>query len=67
MVIVGLGAGGCARVAPYERMTLATTRMRLDDPPGESLLVRGLWSAREEGHVGAGSNTAGGGGGCGCH
>ena len=58
---------GCARVAPYERSTLASGRMQLDDAPGETFLVRGLTRAREEGHVGAGSSSAGGGGGCGCH
>ena len=67
-VFVALAAAGCGTVCMHERETLASARMRLDDPSGEAFLVRGMVRAREEGHIGAGGGgAAGGGGGCGCN
>lgn len=61
-------ASGCTAPRAYERETLATRRMQLDDEGGEPFLVRGVMRAREEGHVHGGAATGGGGGGgCGCN
>lgn len=68
MLALAAGAAGCTNVCAHERGTLASARMRLDDPGGEAFLVRGMVRAREEGHIGSGSgSSAGGGGGCGCN
>lgn len=65
MLILGVG---CAPVAPWERETLASERMRLDGDPDEEALSAGRQSVREEGHVGrAGSSSGGAAGGCGCN
>jgi hypothetical protein len=57
---------GCSTVAPYERETLASSRMRIDGDPDESMLERARLRAREEGHL-TGATSGGGGGGCGCN
>lgn len=58
----------CTAPHAYERETLASPRMQLDDEGGEAFLVRGTTRAREEGHVNGGAATGGGGGGgCGCN
>lgn len=66
--LVALGAG-CTPPRAFERETLGSARMRMDDEGGEAFLVRGVTSAREEGHVGGGAtgSASGAGGGCGCN
>lgn len=67
-MLVLLLASACAPPRAYERETLASPRMQLDEEGGEAFLVRGVTRAREEGHVGGGpSSGGGGGGGCGCN
>jgi hypothetical protein len=56
-----MGAGGCARVAPYQREKLAHPTMLLQETagPGEAHVY-----AIQEGAVGGGSAVEGG---CGCN
>lgn len=61
LVLAAASTSGCARVAPYERGTLAHPTMSAEDPA----------SAMDE-HVravseGATGGVSGGGGGCGCN
>jgi hypothetical protein len=60
-VAVGALSSACARVAPYERGTLAHPSMTMSDlaGPGEEHV-----RAVHEGAVGGGTST---GGGCGCN
>lgn len=68
LAIAALLTSGCATLAPYERETLATTRMSLDGDPDETALERARLRTREEGHVGGAPGGGGaGGGGCGCN
>lgn len=61
--VIGLLAGGCANVKPWERGALADYTMRSDrDGVGEALSSH-MWFSREEGTGGRGV----GGGGCGCN
>ena len=61
-------ASACTAPRAYERGTLASPRMQLDEEGGDAFLVRGVTRAREEGHVNGGAATGGGGGGgCGCN
>ena len=57
-----VGLTGCARVAPYERGTLAHPTMSADDSMSSRLdeHVRGV-------SEGAAGGLSGGGGGCGCN
>ena len=61
-VLGAFGAGGCAKVAPYERGTLAHPTMSADDAMSSRLdeHVRGV-------SEGAAGGLSGGGGGCGCN
>jgi hypothetical protein len=68
LLIASLLAGACGPVAPYERETLSTERMRLDADPDEAALQQTRLRTREEGHLGGGGGGgASGGGGCGCN
>lgn len=63
---------GCATVPPYERGTLATSRMSLDGDLDEAYLVASRRRVREEGVIAGGAGAAAasgaaGGGGCGCN
>lgn len=61
-------ASGCGALRPYERETLAATRMSLDGDPDETALEGTRLRTREEGHVGGSPGGGGaGGGGCGCN
>ena len=64
---LGLTLGGCAEIAAYERGTLASKRMALDEDAGEASLALTRRSIREEGLIGvSGGGSMTGGGGCGC-
>jgi hypothetical protein len=61
-VVAVASAAGCARVAPYERGTLAHPTMSAEDPftSGLDQHVRAI-------SEGASGGLSGGGGGCGCN
>jgi hypothetical protein len=63
LFVLALGGAGCARVAPYERETLARRDMELG---GNAALVAGEEHAQayREGSSGGGDAK---GGGCGCN
>ncbi|HVV81969.1 MAG TPA: DUF4266 domain-containing protein [Kofleriaceae bacterium] len=60
---LGLGAGGCAVVRPYQRQDLARRSMTQDRGKGEVRADEHRASARE----GAAGGTGDPGGGCGCN
>jgi hypothetical protein len=62
LLLCVLAAAGCAKVAPYERGTLAHPTMSADDTMSSRLdeHVRGV-------SEGAAGGLSGGGGGCGCN
>jgi hypothetical protein len=66
-LLLGVTLGGCAEIAAYERETLASKRMALDEDTGETALGLTRRSIREEGLIGvSGAGSMTGGGGCGC-
>jgi hypothetical protein len=60
---VGLAAGGCATVRPWERGTLADYTMRPDRDPLAAAMSEHVYFSREASSGGRGV----GGGGCGCN
>lgn len=60
-LVLGAGASGCVKVAPYERGMLAHPTMTTDDV---AIGIDGHVRAVSEGAAGG---VSGGGGGCGCN
>lgn len=63
MILILVGAAGCARVKPWEREYLAKPIMVLDRDPQAALLEQHVYEYRE----GATGGYGAGGGGCGCN
>jgi hypothetical protein len=59
----------CAEVAPWERETMASARMRLDPDANEQAMVASRHRTREESTITAGTagTSSASGGGCGCN
>ncbi|OAI19143.1 hypothetical protein A1507_00245 [Methylomonas koyamae] len=68
IALIGLavcsGVSGCAPVQPWERGILAKPQMAITANPMSDEMRGHIYGSRE---AGAGSNTAKGGGGCGCY
>lgn len=63
LIGLGLGASGCATVAPWERGNLAKPHMALDPSPTQNAMRAHTYVSRE---AASGGDTAAGGG-CGCN
>jgi hypothetical protein len=63
LVVTCLLAGGCTRVAPWDRDLLAQPKMQLDPYPLDSYLDEHIYYSKESSSGGGGV----GGGGCGCN